>query len=77
MQSAVAALMKTPNPLNASRMTPAERLTELGRILAVGLVRLKANKSSDLSADQGESSVDLSPPKSGHATRNSAGGMTR
>jgi hypothetical protein len=63
-------------PLDPNRMSPAERLAELGRILAAGLVRLNANKSSDLSADQGESFVDLSLPKSGHAIRNS-GGMTR
>ena len=69
--------MKTPNPLNASRMSPAERLAELGRILAGGLIRMKTRQSSALSADGGESSVDLCKPKSGHATRNSAGGMTQ
>jgi hypothetical protein len=66
-----------PNALNPSRMTPAERLAELGRILAAGFIRMKARQSSALSADRGESSVDLSPPQSGHATRNSDGGMTR
>ena len=64
------------NPLNPNRMTPAERLAELGRILAAGLIRMRANKSSPLSADRAETFVDLSGPKSGHATRNS-GGMTR
>jgi hypothetical protein len=49
-------------------MSPAERLAELGRILAAGFIRLKANKSSTISADGGESSVDFSPLKSGHAT---------
>lgn len=68
--------MKQPNALDPARMTPAERLAELGRILAAGLIRMKARKSSLLSADGGESSVDLRPPKSGHATRD-AGGMTR
>jgi hypothetical protein len=68
--------MKQPNALHPKRMTPAERLTELGRILAAGLIRMKAHKSSPLSADRGESTVDMSRPKSGHATRNS-GGMTR
>jgi len=63
-------------PLHPGLMSPAERLAELGRILAAGLIRLKANKSSALSADRGESSVDFPAPKSGHATRNS-GGMTR
>jgi hypothetical protein len=63
------------NPLDPSRMTPNERLAVLGRILAAGFIRMKARQSSPLSADRGESSVDLSPAKSGHATRNS-GGMT-
>jgi hypothetical protein len=48
-------------------------MTALGRILAAGLIRMKASKSSPLSADRGESSVDLSPPQSGHATRNEKG----
>jgi hypothetical protein len=61
------------NALDPARMTPAERLAELGRILAAGLIRMKARQSSPLSADRGESSVDLSPPQSGHATRNSGG----
>jgi hypothetical protein len=58
-------------------MSPAERLAELGRILAAGFIRMKAQQSSPLSADRAETFVDLSGPKSGHATRNSAGGMTR
>ena len=66
-----------PNSFPPNRMSPAERLAEVGRILAAGLIRMKASKSSALSADRGESTVDLSGPKSGHATRNSAGGMTR
>lgn len=63
--------MKQPNALNPARMSPAERLAELGRILAAGLIRMKAAKSSGLSADEGESSVDYAAPKTGHATRNS------
>lgn len=69
--------MKTPTPLHPNRMSPAERLAELGRLLAAGLIRMKARQSSPLSADRAETFVDLSGPKSGHATRNSAGGMTR
>jgi hypothetical protein len=68
--------MKQPNALDPARLSPAERLAELGRLLAAGLIRMKASKSSPLSADRGENSVDLSPPQSGHATRN-ARGMTR
>ena len=30
------------NALDPNRMTPAERLAELGRILAAGLIRMKA-----------------------------------
>lgn len=59
------------NSLDPARMSPAERLTKLGRILATGLIRMKAGKSSPLSADSGESSVDYAAPKSGHATANS------
>ncbi len=65
------------NALDPNRMTPAERLAELGRILAAGLIRMKARQSSPLSADCGESHVDISRPKSSHATRNSNGGLTR
>ena len=68
--------MKQPNALDPARMSPAERLTELGRILAAGLIRMKTRKSNGLSADRAESSVDFRPPKSGHATRGSQGGMT-
>ena len=57
------------------RMTPAERRAELGRILAAGLIRMRAGKSSSLSADGGDSSVDLLLPKSAHANREQ-GGMT-
>jgi hypothetical protein len=64
------------NPLDPNRMSPAERLAELGRILAAGLIRMRSRKSTPLSADGGESSVDLARTKSGHATRNS-GGTTR
>ena len=63
--------MERPNPLDPNRMTPAERLTEIGLILATGLIRMKAVKPSSLSDGGGESSVDYAAPKSGHATRNS------
>jgi hypothetical protein len=45
----------------------AERLDELAEILAAGLLRLKANKSSGLSAATGESSLDCAARQSGHA----------
>lgn len=60
-------------PLNPDRMSPSERLLELGRILAAGLIRMKAAKSSALSAERGKSYVDFPAVKSGHATWNSGG----
>jgi len=48
-------------------MTPPERLAEIAEILAAGLMRLQARKSSALSADCGDSSVDFLPDRSGHA----------
>jgi len=56
-----------PNPISPDRLNPADRLAELGQILAAGLMRLHARKSSPLSADRGDSSVDFPPDRSGHA----------
>jgi hypothetical protein len=57
------------NPLHPSHMTAAERLAEVAEILAAGLMRLKARKSSHLSAHCGESSLDCAAHQSGHADR--------
>jgi hypothetical protein len=65
------------NGTNPEHMSPAERLAEVALIISRGFIRMKASKSSPLSADRAESSVDLSPPQSGHANRKSAGGMTQ
>ena len=54
-----------PNPLCPDRMSADARLAEIGRILAAGVVRLNAKKSSGLSAQDGDSFVDFSPRKSG------------
>lgn len=54
------------NALSPDRMTTAERLDELASILAAGLSRLRARKSRQLSANQGDSCLDFPPPKSGH-----------
>lgn len=59
--------MKRPNPLAPDDMTVGERLAEIGQILALGLVRLHARKSSPLSPAHGDSFVDLLPDRSGHA----------
>ena len=47
-------------------MTAEERLDEIADILAAGLIRLRARKSTLLSRDRGESSLDFSPDQSGH-----------
>jgi hypothetical protein len=54
-----------PNALPADRMTAAERLAEIGRILSAGLIRLRGRKSSSLSAPLGDSFVDFPAEKSG------------
>lgn len=54
-----------PNPICPERMSAQARLVEIGRILAAGVVRLNATKSSDLSSKNGDSFVDFSPRKSG------------
>jgi hypothetical protein len=54
-----------PNPLCPDKMSTRARFEELGRILAAGVVRLNATKSSSLSAAEGDKFVDLPPRKSG------------
>lgn len=56
--------------LSPNRMNAAERLDEIAEILAVGASRLMARKSSRLSADGGDSSVDFTAHQSmyGEAT---------
>jgi hypothetical protein len=41
-------------------------LGEIGQILAAGLMRVLARKSSQTSAEGGDSSLDISPSESGH-----------
>lgn len=53
------------NPLSSERMSPGDRLAEIGRILAAGVVRLEAGKASPLSAEPGDCFVDFRPRKSG------------
>lgn len=60
--------MDIPNPLHPRHMTAAERLDEIADILAAGLIRLRARKSSRLSRDRGESSLDFSPDQRGHVS---------
>jgi len=58
--------MQIANPILPGRITAAERLDEIAYILAAGLIRLRARKSTPLSRDRGESSLDFSPDQSGH-----------
>ena len=55
------------NTLHPDHMTAAERLDEVAAILACGLVRLRARQSRGVSVALGDSSVDFSPDRSGHA----------
>ena len=50
------------------QLRPIERIDEIADILAAGLMRLHARKSSRISADIGESSLDCAARQSGHAT---------
>jgi hypothetical protein len=54
--------------LQSHLMKPAERLAEIGDILAAGLMRLRLGKSSQLCSHLRESSLDFSAPESGHPT---------
>ena len=58
------------NALSPDRMTQPERLDEVAEILAAGLIRLKARKSSRLSADRGDSCLDFTARQSGHVPVN-------
>jgi hypothetical protein len=57
------------NALAPDKMSSAERLDEIAEILAAGLMRLIARKSSGLSAPDGDSFLDFSPPKSGRGRK--------
>ncbi len=56
-----------PNAIDPERMTPDERLAEVGRILGMALVRLRGGQSSLLSADRGDSCLDFPPHQRRHA----------
>ena len=55
--------MKAHGPL----IPPNDRIAEIAEILALGLQRLRARKSSELSHALGESSLDFPPAQSGGA----------
>jgi hypothetical protein len=56
------------NPLPPHLLSPMERRRALCKLLALGLVRLHARQSSELSGGTGESSLHSPPDRSGHAT---------
>jgi hypothetical protein len=56
------------NALHPARMSADERLDEIAEILAIGLMRLRARKSSALSRDCGEICLDFSPDQRGHVS---------
>lgn len=64
------------NPLHPDRMSADERLAEVAELLAAGVIRLRSKKSSPLSADERESSLDFSPDQRGHARARERKGRT-
>jgi hypothetical protein len=56
------------NPLAPDLMTAEERLDEVARILAAGLVRLRQRRNHSLFSTLAKNSLDFSPERSGHAT---------
>ena len=59
--------MAGPNASRSGLLTPSQRLSELAEILAAGLMRMRARKSSELCPDTRESSLHFSGHQSGHA----------
>ena len=55
------------NPLKPDRMSTKERLAELTRILALGLIRLRARHSTQVFELTREISLHIPPDWSGHA----------
>ena len=54
------------NALDPNLMTAAERLAEIGEILAAGLIRLRARQREAEARRSGESSLDFSADQSVH-----------
>jgi hypothetical protein len=50
------------NPLHPNRMSADERIAEVGEILSVGLIRLRAAQSTQLSLQSADRRVDDRPP---------------
>ena len=54
------------NALSPNRMSAAERLTEIGEILAAGLICLRARRREAEARRSGESSLDFPADQSVH-----------
>ena len=65
--SAFGAAGAGPNPTRPELLTSKERRDELCRLLALGLIRLRARESSEVSVETGENSLHNSARQSGHA----------
>jgi hypothetical protein len=55
------------NFADAGEQARADRLTEIGELLAQALMRLRRGKSSAFAGEFGESSLHISPDQSGDA----------
>ena len=65
------------NALAPGRISVEERIAEICEILAAGLMRLQARKSSPLSPASGESLLDCAGPQSSHADRLTSDGGSK
>jgi hypothetical protein len=62
------------NALDPNLMSAAERLEEVGEILAAGLLRLRARQRQRQAADTGDVSLDFTAGQSVHGSRGRVGG---
>lgn len=60
-------MSNAPNPLNPDRMSAKERLAEVTRLLALGLIRVRSRQSSQVFELSGESCLHFVPHRSGYA----------
>lgn len=68
-------MLAGPNTQDPGRMSPGERLGEVARILAAGLVRLHARQSSIEFAKDRDCRVDFRPEQSVSRTNRMAGAL--
>ena len=60
--------MKRPNPLPPDHMAPTERRAELGKLLALGLIRLRMRTEVGKESEDGDIPLHNPVDRSGHAT---------